>query len=53
LILQGKRDEFGSPDDLRPHFPPHVQIVALPGGHSFDKKAWLEAQTRAADFILG
>jgi uncharacterized protein len=53
LILQGKRDEFGAPDELRPHFPPHVQIVALPGGHSFDNKAWPEAQARAADFILG
>jgi len=53
LILQGRRDEFGAPDELRPHFPPHVQIVPLPGGHSFDKKAWPEAHARVADFILG
>jgi hypothetical protein len=52
LVLQGKRDEFGSPDDLRAHFPPHVEIVAMPGGHSFDKKAWPEAQRLVADFIL-
>ena len=52
LVLQGKRDEFGTPDDLRVHFPPAVEIVALPGGHSFDEKAWPEAHARAADFIL-
>jgi hypothetical protein len=52
LVLQGKRDEFGSPDDLRAHFPPHVEIIAMPGGHSFDKKALPEAQRLVADFIL-
>jgi uncharacterized protein len=52
LVLQGKRDEFGKPDELRPYFPPHVEIVELPGGHTFDKKAWPEAQSRIADFIL-
>ena len=52
LVLQGKRDEFGTPEELRAHFPPAVEIVALPGGHSFDEKAWPEAHARAADFIL-
>jgi uncharacterized protein len=52
LILQGKRDEFGTPDELRAHFPPSVEIVTLPGGHSFDNKAWPEAHARVADFIL-
>ena len=53
LILQGRRDEFGAPDELRPHFLAHVQIVPLPGGHSFDNKAWPEAHARVAEFILG
>jgi hypothetical protein len=52
LILQGQRDEFGTPEELRPHFPPSAQIVTLPGGHSFDKKAWPEAHARVAEFIL-
>jgi hypothetical protein len=53
LILQGKRDPFGTPEELRAHFPPSIAIVALPGGHSFDDKAWPEAHARVADFILG
>ena len=52
LVLQGRRDEFGTPDELRPHFPPSVTIVALPGGHSFDEKAWPEAHARVAELIL-
>jgi predicted alpha/beta-hydrolase family hydrolase len=52
LVLQGKRDPFGTPEELRAHFPPSVEIVALPGGHSFDEKAWPEAHARVADFIL-
>jgi predicted alpha/beta-hydrolase family hydrolase len=52
LILQGKRDEFGTPDELRPHFPPSVEIVPMPGGHSFDNKAWPDAHARVAEFIL-
>jgi hypothetical protein len=52
LVLQGKRDEFGTPEELRAHFPPSVEIVSMPGGHSFDEKAWPDAQARVADFIL-
>jgi predicted alpha/beta-hydrolase family hydrolase len=52
LVLQGRRDPFGTPDELRAHFPPSVEIVAIAGAHSFDEKAWPEAQARAADFIL-
>ena len=52
LVLQGKRDPFGTPEELRAHFPRSAEIVALPGGHSFDEKAWPEAHARAADFIL-
>ena len=52
LVLQGKRDPFGTPEELRAHFPPSAEIIALPGGHSFDEKAWPEAHARAADFIL-
>lgn len=52
LVLQGMRDPFGGPDELRAHFPRSAQIVALPGGHSFDEKAWPEAHAAVADFIL-
>lgn len=51
LVLQGRRDEFGTPEELRAHFPPSAEIMALAGGHSFDEKAWPEAQARVADFI--
>jgi predicted alpha/beta-hydrolase family hydrolase len=52
LIVQGERDEFGTPEELRSHFPPSVEIVPMAGGHSFDKKAWPDAQARVAEFIL-
>jgi uncharacterized protein len=52
LVVQGKRDPFGTPEELRAHFPPAVEIVAVAGGHSFDDKALPEAQARVADFIL-
>ena len=35
LCLQGTRDAFGVPDELRPHFPAAADIVAIAGGHSF------------------
>lgn len=52
LIVQGRRDPFGSPDELRPYFSAATEIVALPGGHSYDEKAWPEAHAVVADFIL-
>jgi len=52
LIVQGLRDPFGTPDELREHFPPSTEIVAVSGGHSYDDAAWPEAQARVADFIL-
>lgn len=52
LIVQGKRDPFGSPDELRAHFSAAAEIVALPGAHSYDEKAWPDAQALVADFIL-
>jgi uncharacterized protein len=52
LVLQGRRDEFGTPEELRPYFPPSTEIVPMPGGHSFDEKAWPEAQARVVDFIV-
>lgn len=53
LILQGARDPFGAPAELRPHFPPRTEIVSLPGDHSFNKTALPEAHDRVARFILG
>lgn len=52
LVVQGRRDPFGTPDELRAHFPPSAEIVAVAGGHSYDEKAWPEAEARVADFIL-
>ena len=52
LVLQGERDPFGTPAELRAHFPPSVEIVAVAGAHSFDEKAWPEAHARVAEFIL-
>ena len=52
LIVQGERDPFGSPDELRAHFGVTTEIVALPGAHSYDDKAWPRAHALVADFIL-
>ena len=52
LVVQGRRDPFGTPEELRAHFPPSAEIVAVAGGHSYDEKAWPEAEARVADFIL-
>lgn len=52
LIVQGERDPFGTPDELRAHLPRSVELVALPGGHSFAEAAWPEAHARAAALIL-
>ena len=35
LCVQGERDEFGTPADLRPYFPTAAHIVSVAGGHSF------------------
>jgi predicted alpha/beta-hydrolase family hydrolase len=53
LVVQGRRDPFGTPEELRAHFPASAAIVAVAGGHSYDEKAWPEAEARVADFILG
>jgi uncharacterized protein len=52
LVVQGRRDSFGTPDELRAHFPKSAEIVGVAGGHSYDEKAWPEAQALVADFIL-
>ena len=53
LVLQGRRDPFGTPAELRAHFPASSAIVAVAGGHSYDEEAWPEVEARAAEFILG
>jgi predicted alpha/beta-hydrolase family hydrolase len=53
LVVQGQRDPFGTPEELRAHFPAAAAIVGLAGGHSFDQAAWPEAHARVAAFILG
>jgi uncharacterized protein len=52
LVLQGRTDPFGAPDELRPHFPPSAEIISMPGGHSFAPAALPEAAARIAEFIF-
>jgi predicted alpha/beta-hydrolase family hydrolase len=52
LVLQGERDEFGGPEELRRHFPPSAHIVSVGGGHSFRESAWPDAIARVAEFVL-
>jgi predicted alpha/beta-hydrolase family hydrolase len=51
LVVQGERDEFGGPAELRRHFPAAAEIMSVRGGHSFDERAWPEAIARVAEFI--
>jgi uncharacterized protein len=53
LVVQGERDEFGGPDELRPHFPASARIVGVRGRHSYDEAAWPEAIDLVAAFIRG
>jgi predicted alpha/beta-hydrolase family hydrolase len=51
LVIQGERDEFGGPDELRKHFPATTRIVGVRGPHSFAESAWPEAIALVADFV--
>ncbi len=58
LFLQGERDPFGSPDELRPHLPPGATLEAVPrADHSFavpkrGAPAQAEVDTRVHDTIV-
>jgi predicted alpha/beta-hydrolase family hydrolase len=53
LVVQGDKDEFGGPDELRSYFPATTQIAGVKGRHSLDEKVWPEAIARVAAFVLG
>ncbi len=45
-VVQGARDPFGTPDEVRPHLPSDATLLEVPGVHSFragSRKALLEA----------
>ena len=49
LVVQGERDPFGVPDEVRPVLPVGARLVAVPGGHSLDTAA---ATNGAADAVV-
>ena len=55
-VVQGTRDTFGTPDEVRPHLPTGATLVEVPGAHSFPKSsrsALTEALTRIAGMLPG
>ncbi|OFE18110.1 hypothetical protein BA895_12985 [Humibacillus sp. DSM 29435] len=34
-VVQGARDPFGTPDEVRPHLPAGATLLEVPGAHSF------------------
>jgi predicted alpha/beta-hydrolase family hydrolase len=52
LCVQGERDEFGSPDDVRAYLPPSAEVMAVAGRHSFNPRDYPDIQARVAKFIL-
>jgi hypothetical protein len=55
-VVQGTRDTFGTPDEVRPHLPPGTELIEVPGAHSFPKSsrsALTEALTRIAGMLPG
>lgn len=55
LVVQGERDPFGSPDDLRVAAQQaggaQPQIVAVPGAHSFNRGAAPRVLAAVAEFV--
>ena len=43
LVLQGERDAFGTPDEVRAVAGSHVTVLAVPGDHGMRTKAAVEA----------
>ncbi len=55
-VVQGTRDAFGTPDEVRPHLPRGTELLEVPGAHSFPKSsrsALTEALTRIAGMLPG
>ena len=54
LVVQGERDAFGTPDELRRAVPRGVQVVAVGGDHGLkqDVAAVAAAATRFLDSLI-
>jgi predicted alpha/beta-hydrolase family hydrolase len=52
LCVQGERDPFGAPAEVRAHLPRSAEVMAVAGGHSFNEREYAEIQARVASFIL-
>ena len=53
-VVQGTRDTFGTPEELRPHLPPGTTLLEVPGAHSYPKSsrgALTDALTRVAGML--
>lgn len=53
-VVQGTRDTFGTPEELRPHLPPGTTLLEVPGAHSYPKGsrgALTDALTRIAGML--
>jgi uncharacterized protein len=49
LVVQGERDAFGRPEEVRAVLPEAARLVAVPGGHGLDTAA---ATRAAADAVV-
>jgi predicted alpha/beta-hydrolase family hydrolase len=49
LVVQGERDTFGRPEEVRAVLPEGARVVAVPGGHALDTAAGTRA---AADAVV-
>ena len=49
LVVQGERDTFGRPEEVRAVLPEGPRVVAVPGGHALDTAAGTRA---AADAVV-
>jgi predicted alpha/beta-hydrolase family hydrolase len=52
LVVQGARDPFGTPDEVRAVLPASARLVAVPGGHSLDTAAATRAAAAAVVDLL-
>lgn len=53
-VVQGTRDTFGTPEELRPHLPAGTTLLEVPGAHSYPKGsrgALTDALTRIAGML--
>ena len=55
-VVQGSRDTFGTPEEVRPHLPPGATLVEVPGAHSFpggSRARLVDELTRIAGMLPG